>query len=234
MNTSWNDQPRQFRCTLAFSASFDRLTPQNRITYDVVIKRFLDKKVPGSFRVSKVRLYVRLFVDATPRTRPYDKKKRKNCRPRSTYRDRIQFSQFEKQIQNTKNSPQRFGRVMSSNDVIFFSFRSGVPEHGTVAGHNGPLRGGGIRAENVRFAGRLAFQGPCKSRDQQGVGAGHAGQTSRRSRPILGRRDGVQARGQQVASVLRFSGTSSSSSSSFYFYFLFFFVPSSTSLGAAT
>jgi len=84
--------------------------------------------------------------------------------------------------------------------------RSGVPEHGTAIGHDGPVRGSGIRAESMRPVGRFAFQGPGESRDQQGVGNGHAGQTSRRPGPVRGRRARLQARGHRTAAVLQFAG----------------------------
>lgn len=67
----------------------------------------------------------------------------------------------------------------------------------------------------MRLAGRLAFQGPRNPRDQQGVGVGHAGQTARRPRPILGRSAGLQARGYRPASVLQLSGN--------YIHGVFFF-----------
>jgi len=60
-----------------------------------------------------------------------------------------------------------------------FLLRSGVPEHGAAVGHNGPVRGSRIRVEAMRFTRRIAFQGPCEPRDQQGIGSGHVGQTSR-------------------------------------------------------
>lgn len=83
---------------------------------------------------------------------------------------------------------------------------SGVLEHGTAVGHTGPVRGGGIRAEGVQLAGRLALQGPRKPRDQPGVCAGNTGQTPRRSGPIRGRRASLQACGRHVAGLLQFPG----------------------------
>lgn len=65
--------------------------------------------------------------------------------------------------------PDRF--LLFLRRVVFYSIKlrfilfflsylhSGVPEHGTVVGHDGPVRGSGIRAESMRIPGRLAFQG---------------------------------------------------------------------------
>lgn len=87
--------------------------------------------------------------------------------------------------------------------------RSGLPEHGAAVGHDGPVRGSRVRAEGVRRARRFAFQGPGQPRDQQGVGAGHAGQTARRPGQTRGRRASVQACGHRAAALLQFSGESS-------------------------
>lgn len=68
------------------------------------------------------------------------------------------------------------------------------------------MRGSGVRAETMQFVGRFAFQGPCKPRDQQGVGTGYAGQTARRPGQVLGRGTGLQARCRHSATVLQLSG----------------------------
>jgi len=72
-----------------------------------------------------------------------------------------------------------------------FVFRSGVPEHGATVGHDGSVRGSGIRSEAMRFAGWFAFQGPCEPRDQQGISTGNVGQTARRPGQIFGRGAGL-------------------------------------------
>jgi len=88
-----------------------------------------------------------------------------------------------------------------------FLFRcSGVPEHGAAIGHDGPVRGSGIRAEAMWFAGWFAFQGPCKPRDQPGVCTGNVGQTARRPGKVLGRGAGLQASSRYTATVLQLSG----------------------------
>jgi len=98
--------------------------------------------------------------------------------------------------------------------------RSGVPEHGTAVGHDGPVRGSGICAEAMRFAGRFTFQGPSESRDQQGVGIGHVGQTARGPGQTLGRGAGLQERSRHIASVLQLSGERYCILSLFYFILL--------------